>query len=76
MLKIFEDNIFKKLTIAIYFSGNSKHPEEQGEKVIIKNNRIENNGVVFRIDSDYSFEVVVRENNTLINNTEDEVYSA
>ena len=70
-----EDNIFKKLTIAIYFSGNSKHPEEQGKEVIIKNNRIENNRVVFSIDSDYLFEVVVKENNTLINNTEDEVHS-
>ncbi len=63
-----EDNVFEKLGIAIYFHANSKNPEEQGKKVILKNNRIENNGVVFNIDQDYPFDVVVQENNELINN--------
>ena len=69
-----EDNVFEKLGTAILFLGNSKNPEEQGEKVIVKNNRIENNDVAFNIEPDYLFEVVVRENNKLINNREDEVY--
>ncbi len=71
---IIEDNVFEKLTTAIYFHGNSKYPEEQGEKVIVKNNRIENNEIAFGIDPDYLFEVVVKENNRLINNREDEVH--
>jgi len=70
-----EDNVFEKLTNAITFLGNSKYPEEQGKKVIIKNNRIENNVIAFRINPGYPFEVVVKENNELINNKEDEVYS-
>ena len=69
-----EDNVFEKLTTAIYFHGNSKYPEEQGEKVIVKNNRIENNEIAFSINPDYLFEVVVKENNRLINNREDEVH--
>ncbi len=67
-----EDNVFERLTTAIYFHANSKYPEERGEKVIVKNNRIENNEVAFDIDPDYLFEVVVKENNRLINNGEDE----
>ncbi len=69
-----EDNVFEELTTAIYFHGNSKYPEEQGEKVIVKNNRIKNNEIAFGIDPDYLFEVVVKENNELINNREDEVH--
>jgi hypothetical protein len=69
-----EDNVFEKLGTAILFLGNSKYPEEQGEKVIVKNNRIENNDVAFNIEPDYLFEVVVKENNKLINNREDEVH--
>jgi hypothetical protein len=69
-----EDNVFEKLTTAIYFHGNSKYPEEQGEKVIVKNNRIENNEIAFGIDPNYLFEVVVKENNRLINNRENEVH--
>ena len=71
---IIEDNVFEKLGTAILFLGNSKYPEEQGEKVIVKNNRIENNDVAFNIEPDYLFEVVVKENNKLINNREDEVH--
>ncbi len=69
-----ENNVFEKLTTAIYFHGNSKYPEEQGKSVILKNNRIENNRIAFNIDSGYLFEVVVKENNELINNGEDEVH--
>jgi len=69
-----EDNVFERLTTAIYFHANSKYPEEQGEKVIVKDNRIENNVIAFGIDSDYLFEVVVRENNKLIGNREDETH--
>jgi hypothetical protein len=70
-----EDNVFKKLTNAITFLGNSKYPEQPGKKVMVKNNRIENNGIAFRINPGYPFEVVVRENNELINNEKDEVHS-
>lgn len=69
-----EDNVFEELTTAIFFHGTSKYPEERGEKVIVKNNRIENNEIAFGIDPDYLFEVVVKENNRLINNREDEVH--
>ena len=69
-----EDNVFEKLGTAILFLGNSIYPEEQVGKVIVKNNRIENNDVAFNIEPDYLFEVVVRENNKLINNREDEVH--
>ena len=72
---IIEDNVFENLTNAITFLGNSKYPEESGEKVIIKNNRLEDNIIAFRINPGYPFEVVVRENNNLINNEKDEVYS-
>jgi len=34
-----------------------------------------NNVIAFRINPGYPFEVVVKENNELINNKEDEVYS-
>ena len=70
-----EDNVFEKLTNAITFLGNSKYPEQPGKRVMIKNNRIENNDVAFRINPGYSFEAVVRENNELINNREDEVHA-
>jgi len=69
-----EDNVFEKLGTAILFHGNSKYPEEQGEKVMVKNNRMENNDVAFNIEPDYLFEAVVKENNKLINNKEDETY--
>ncbi len=71
---IIDDNVFEKLGTAILFLGNSKYPEEQEGKVIVKNNRIENNDVAFNIEPDYLFEVVVRENNKLINNREDEAH--
>ncbi len=69
---IIEDNVFENLTNAIVFLGNSKYPEEQGKKVIIRNNRMENNGIAFNINPGYPFEVVVMENNRLINNKKDE----
>jgi len=69
-----EDNVFEKLGTAILFHGDSKYPEEQGGKVIVKNNRIENNDVAFNIEPDYSFEVVIKENNKLIDNKEDETH--
>jgi hypothetical protein len=69
-----EDNVFEKLGTAILFHGNSKYPEEQEKKVIVKNNRIENNDVAFNIEPDYLFEVVVKENNKLIKNREGEVH--
>ncbi len=71
---IIEDNVFEKLGTAILFHGNSKYPEEQGEKVIVKNNRIENNDVAFNIEPDYLSEVIIKENNKLINNKEDEAH--
>ncbi len=65
---IIEDNVFEKLTNAITFLGTSKYPEEQGKKVIIRNNRIENNDIVFNINPNYEFDSVLTENNELINN--------
>ena len=72
---IIENNVFENLTNAINFLGNSKYQEQPGEKVMIRNNRLENNIIAFRINPEYPFEVVVRENNELINNNEDEVHS-
>ncbi len=68
---IIEDNVFEKLTNAFLFLDNSKYEAEEGEKVILRNNRIENNGVGFRINPGYPMEVVVEENNQLINNEQD-----
>ena len=69
-----EDNVFEDLTNAINFLGNSKYPEQPEEKVIVKDNRLENNIIAFRINPGYPFDAVVRENNDLINNEQDEVY--
>ncbi len=69
---IIEDNVFEKLTNALLFLDNSKYEAEEGEKVIVKNNKIENNFIAFRINPGYPFEVVVKENNNLINNEKDE----
>jgi hypothetical protein len=44
------------------------------KKVIIKNNRIENNDVGFNIDPNYPLDVIIMENNHLINNMEDVAY--
>jgi len=72
---IIEDNVFENLTNAITFLDNSKYPEKQGEKVIIKNNKMENNRFAFRINPNYPTDVVIEENNQLINNEKDRMYS-
>ena len=71
---IIEDNVFEKLTIAILFHGNSKHPEEQGKKVILRNNKIENNRIGINIAPNQPADVIIEENNQLINNEEDRTY--
>ncbi len=72
---IIEDNVFEKLTIAILFHGNSKYPEEQGKKVILRNNKIENNRIGFNIAPNQPADVIIEENNQLINNIIDRAYT-
>jgi hypothetical protein len=72
---IIEDNVFEKNSNALLFLGSSLQKEEPGGKVIIKNNRIENNDIGINIAPSYSFDVIVMENNQLINNKEDKAYT-
>ena len=44
---------------------------EEGKKVSLRNNRIENNGVGFRINPGYPEEVIIQEYNQSINNEQD-----
>ena len=69
-----EDNIFEKLTNAFLFLDNAKYPEQPGETIILRNNRIENNQVAIRINPGYPEDVIVEENNQLINNEQDRLY--
>lgn len=72
---IIENNVFKNLTNAITFLGDSKYPAEPGKNVMIKNNRIENNEIGINIDSSYPFDIFIMENNQLINNKQNEAYT-
>ncbi len=71
---IIEDNVFEKLTNAFLFLDNSKYEGEEGEKVILRNNRIENNEVGLRINPGYPEDIIIEENNQLINNEQDRLY--
>lgn len=68
-----ENNRFEKLSRAIYFLEDSKNKIEKGKQVIIRNNTIKDNEAAFGLNPGYPMESVVRENNNLINNTEEEV---
>lgn len=70
---IIEGNIFEKNSTAIAFTSNFLHQAEEGKKVILRNNRIENNDIGISIGPDYPFDIVVMENNQLINNKQDRV---
>jgi hypothetical protein len=72
---IIEDNVFEKNSDALLFLGSSLQKEEPGKKVIIKNNRIENNDIGINVDPSYSFDVIMLESNQLINNKEDKAYT-
>ncbi len=70
-----EDNIFEKHSNAIIFIGNSLQKEEQGKKIIFKDNTIKNNNVGINIAPNYPLDVVVMENNQLIDNKKDKEYT-
>ena len=72
---IIEDNIFEKQSNGVLFLGNSLHDAEQGKNIIFKNNKIENNDVGINTFPDYPTEVIIEENNQLINNIRDRVYT-
>jgi len=72
---VIEDNVFEKNSDALLFLDGSLQKEEPGEKVIIKNNRIENNDIGINIAPGYSFNVIVMENNQLIGNKQDKAYT-
>ena len=72
---VIEDNVFEKNSDALIFLDGSLQKEEPGEKVIIKNNRIENNDIGINIAPGYSFNVIVMENNQLIGNKQDKAYT-
>ncbi len=54
-----EDNVFEKLPNAILFLNNSRYEEEEGKKVILRNNTMENNDIDISIDPGYPSEVIV-----------------
>jgi hypothetical protein len=68
---IIEDNVFEKLTNAITFLDNSRYEEEEGKKTILRNNRIEDNGIGIRINPNYPADVIIEEGNQLVNNEQD-----
>ena len=70
---IIENNRFEKLLWAILLSDNSINKKEEGKVAIIRNNTIKNNEIAFDISPGYPMDTVLRENNMLINNTEEEV---
>ncbi|MBI5226528.1 right-handed parallel beta-helix repeat-containing protein [Candidatus Micrarchaeota archaeon] len=69
---IVENNRFEKLSRAVYFLEDSKNAREEGKQAMVRNNIIRNNDAAFGVNPGYSMELVLRENNTLANNTEDE----
>ncbi len=70
---IVENNRFEKLSRAFYFLADSKNKPEGGRQARVRNNMIKNNDAAFGINFGYPMELVLRENNTLVNNTEEEV---
>ncbi len=70
---IIEDNVFEGLTNAVTFLNNAKYEAKEGEKVILRNNKFENNIIGIRINPGYPEDVIVEENNQLINNEEDRI---
>lgn len=73
---IVENNRFEKLSRAVYLLENSQNTSKEGKQAIIRNNTIQNNDAAFGITHGYPMEMVVRENNTLVNNTEEDVREA
>ena len=69
---IVENNRFERLSRALYFLEDSKNKREEGKRVIIRANIIKNNDAAFGINPDYPMGLVLKENNMLINNTEEE----
>ena len=70
---LIENNRFEKLKKAIYLLEDPKNKIEKGKQATIKNNTIKNNEVAFGINPIFPLESVIREDNTLINNIEEEV---
>ena len=52
---------------------DSKNKRAKGKQAIIRNNIIKNNEAAFGINPGYPMDLVVRENNNLTGNTEEEV---
>lgn len=70
---VIENNRFEKLRIAIFFLQDSRNEKEAGKKVMIRNNTIENNDIAFDFSPDYPVDDVIRKNNNLMNNKQEEV---
>lgn len=73
---IVEENRFEKLSRAVYLLENAQNTSKEGGQAIIRNNTIQNNDAAFGITNGYPMKMVVRENNTLVNNAEEEVREA
>jgi hypothetical protein len=68
-----ENNMFEGLNQAIFFLEVSRNKKEEGRQAIIRNNIMVNNNAAFAINPGYQMEFVLRENNTLINNSKAEI---
>lgn len=60
---VIEQNVLKDHSVGVYFNEDLLNEEEEGKKVILRNNRMENNRVNTDIDSGYPAKAIVMENN-------------
>ena len=70
---IIENNKFEKLSQAIYFLEDSRHKKEKGKQALVRNNIIKDNQTAFGLTHNFPLDSVVRQNNQLENNVQEEV---
>ena len=69
---VLEENRFEKLLWAILLL-DAPGQDKKDKQAIVRNNIMQDNEVAFSISSGYVRDAVLRENNTLINNTNEEI---
>lgn len=73
---VIENNRFEKLRYAVILLAGPIHKKDEKKKVIIKNNTMKNNDAAFFISPGYptdSLNAIVRKNNNLIDNKQEEI---
>ncbi|MBI2996015.1 MAG: right-handed parallel beta-helix repeat-containing protein [Candidatus Melainabacteria bacterium] len=70
---IIKKNTFKKLVDAILFLNDALNEEKKRSKVIVRDNKIEENDVGIEMEPGFPSGVVIIKNNQLINNKEDKI---